>query len=115
MKKSARILAVVMAMLMVTLVFASCGNTLSGTYKADLSLAGSLTLEFKGKNVTATYDPPIGENTVMEATYEIEDDKITFETAEGDKGEWLGKLLGTQDFSKTDDGIKIGIFSFVKQ
>ena len=40
MKKSIRILAVVMALLMVTLVFASCGKTIKGTYKADIGLGG---------------------------------------------------------------------------
>ena len=34
MKKSVRILAVVMALLMVTFVFASCGKTLKGTSSA---------------------------------------------------------------------------------
>ncbi len=115
MKKSVRIIAVAMALLMVALVFTACGTTISGKYGANIVI-GDLILEFKGKNVTVTFDPLMGENSSIEGTYKIEDDKITFDF--GDKEEdsdWLGKLLGTQDFEKTDDGIKIGLVEYKKK
>ncbi len=117
MKKSVRILAVVMALLAVTLVFASCGSTLSGTYTKKGLLANT-TLEFSGKNVTISY----GEVEV-EATYEIEDDKITITIPESDDDsiletaikEVINGLAGTQSFEKTDKGIKIGGIEYEKK
>ena len=53
MKKSVRILAVALALLMVTLVFASCGKTLKGTYSAEIVGTG-VEMTFEGKNVTIT-------------------------------------------------------------
>ncbi len=117
MKKTVRILAVAMALLMVTLVFASCGNTLSGTYTKQ-GLIANTTLEFSGKNVTIE----IGSMEVK-GTYKIEDDKITIELPDNEddtkleaaiKG-LLNELVGTQSFEKTDDGIKIGGVEYKKK
>ncbi len=116
MKKTARILAVVLAMVMVTFVFASCGTTLSGTYSNNI-VVGDLSLAFSGKNVTVTFDPLIGENVEIKGTYKIEDEKITFDFADDDDddADWLGSLLGTQSFEKTDAGIKIGGVEYKKK
>ena len=123
MKKSIRILAVVMALLMVTLVFASCGKTIKGTYSAEvdvLVLKYTATYEFSGKNVTVTkvVNPLIGESktSTIEGKYEIivnDDDtmdiKFTFETED----EHI--TSGTFDFEEGEDYIKIGIVKYNKK
>ena len=120
MKKSVRILAVVMALLMVTFVFASCGKTLKGKYSADFLGTGT-TLEFSGKNVRlAVTVTLLGEIAAVEGTYTIEDDKITFdfvdeEQVENDKAkDVLSKFTGTVDFEEGDDYIKIGGIKYEK-
>ena len=120
MKKSIRILAVVMALLMVTLVFAACGKTLKGKYSADFLGTGT-TLEFSGKNVRLTVTVTLlGEIAAVEGTYTIEDDKITFdfvdeEQVENDKAkDVLSKFTGTVDFEEGDDYIKIGGVKYEK-
>ena len=78
MKKSIRILAVVLALMMVTVVFASCAKTIKGTYSAEVDvvvLKYTATYEFSGKNVTVTkvVNPLLGESKTytIEGTYEI--------------------------------------------
>jgi hypothetical protein len=77
MKKSIRILAVVMALLMVTLVFASCGKTIKGTYEAEVDvviLKYAAPYEFSGSKVTVTKVTKtlLGSDTVtLEGTYKI--------------------------------------------
>ena len=111
MKKSVRILAVVMALLMVTLVFASCSKTLKGKYSSELMGTGS-TLEFSGKNVTITYKFMGAELASVEGTYEIKDDKITIDI-ESDN-EFIAAMDGTFDFAEDGDTIKIGITTYKK-
>lgn len=101
MKKFARILAVVMAVLMVSLCFVACGNKLSGTYVG----------EEEGLEVSYTFK---GDEVTMEAlgieikgTYEIDGDKITIKT----------ELLGMENSEELDfkkgfgyieiDGVKL--------
>ena len=111
MKKSVRILAVVMVLLMVTLVFASCGKTLKGKYASEFMGTGS-TLEFSGKNITITYKLAGAELASVEGTYEIKDDKITIDI-ESDN-EFIAAMDGTFDFAEEDDIIKIGITPYKK-
>ena len=57
MKKTIRVMALVLALTAVLFVFASCGKTLSGTYSAEFDIAVlkyTATYEFKGSKVTAT-------------------------------------------------------------
>ena len=121
MKKSIRILAVVMALLMVTLVFASCGKTLKGTYKAEIggSLAGyTATYTFSGKKVEISKTATLlgqSKTTTLEGTYEIaeKDDgsmeiTISLETSDDDI------KSGTYTFEEGDNYIKIGLVKYDK-
>ena len=100
MKKSVRVLAVAMALLMVMVVLASCGTKLSGTYKGTLT-----TLTFDGDKVTASDLTGI---VKIEGTYKIDGDKITLTfDSDNDKVEAYD---GTFDFEEGEDYIKIGTF-----
>ena len=107
MKKSVRILAVALALLMVTHVFASCGKTLKGTYSAEIVGTG-VEMTFEGKNVTITLKAlgmEVGSST---GTYKIGDNKITLTfDRDNDKVEAYD---GTFDFEEGEDYIKIGTF-----
>lgn len=108
MKKSVRILSVVMAALMLCLCLASCGKKLSGEYYwGDKEITKSYaTYEFKGnKVIVTTY--ALGKKvdaTSFEGTYKIKGDEITI-TAEVNGEE----KSDTSTFEKLDNGnIKIG-------
>ena len=106
MKKSIRILAVVLALMMVTVVFASCAKTIKGTYSAEVDvvvLKYTATYEFSGKNVTVTkvVNPLLGEAK----TYTIEG---TYEIIENDDDTMDIKF----EFKTEDDHIKSGTFDF---
>ncbi|MBR6781868.1 MAG: hypothetical protein IKM33_01555 [Clostridia bacterium] len=123
MKKTVRILSVVLALLMATLMLASCGKTIKGTYSAEvdvLVLKYTATYEFSGKNVTVTkvVNPLIGDaqTYTIEGTYEIienDDDtldiKFEFKTADDHI------KSGTFDFEQGEDYIKIGVVKYNKK
>ena len=123
MKKSIRIMAVVMALLMVTLVFASCGKTIKGTYEAEVDvviLKYTATYEFSGKNVTVTkvVNPLLGESKTytIEGTYEIiENDDDTMDIKFEFKTDDDHIKSGTFDFEQGEDYIKIGIVKYNKK
>ena len=123
MKKSIRIMAVVMALLMVTLVFASCGKTIKGTYSAEVDVVAlkyTATYEFSGKNVTVTkvVNPLIGDakTYTIEGTYEIiENDDDTMDIKFEFKTEDDHIKSGTFDFEQGEDYIKIGIVKYNKK
>ena len=117
MKKSIRILAVVLVAVMLCMTLASCGKKLSGTYELDLSVAGTGVVniyEFSGKKVNITIEVKfagaVTETVSFEGTYSIEDDKITIDIE--DDGEY--DLSGTFDFAETEDGIKIALVEYKK-
>ncbi len=117
MKTSVRLVAVTMALLMVTLVLASCAGSLYGTYTRQ-GLIANTTLKFSGSNVTIT----VGD-AVYKGTYEINEDEITIALNEDEDDtllesiakEIIQELLGTQSFEKTEDGIKIGGVEYKKK
>ena len=127
MKKSIRILALVMVIAMGMMALASCdlfGKTVKGTYEAEYDgLFGSkytTTYEFSGKNVTITQKSTgiTGEvdTDTFEATYEIKefDDgsmEITFDV-DGGNDEIKD---GTYTFEETEDYIVIGKTKYYKK
>ncbi len=123
MKKSIRILAVVLALMMVTFVFASCGKTIKGTYSAEVDIVitkYTATYEFSGKNVTVTkvLNPLLGDTKTytIEGTYEIiENDDDTMDIKFEFKTEDEHIKSGTFDFEQGDDYIKIGIVKYNKK
>jgi len=122
MKKSIRILAVVLALMMVTVVFASCAKTIKGAYSAEVDvvvLKYTATYEFSGKNVTVTkvVNPLLGESKTytIEGTYEIiENDDDTMDIKFEFKTEDDHIKSGTFDFEQGEDYIKIGIVTYQK-
>ena len=90
---------------------ASCGKTLTGTYKANV-LGSDVTYEFKfGGKVILTVDPLIGNTSTYEGKYTVNNDtqEITFVFEDEDAMELYG---GTKDFLPVTEGdakyVKIG-------
>ena len=90
MKTMTRVVAVALVAVVMCMMLASCGNTLSGSYSATYESEGFLglgkgtyttTYEFKGNKVVRTDDVTVGgktTTTVTNGTYEIKDDQIIF-------------------------------------
>ena len=114
MKKSVRILSVVMAALMLCLCFASCGKKITGSYYVgDKEITKTYSsYEFKGNKVSVT-NYVVGQKVdaaSYEGTYKIKGDEITI-TYEAD-GE---KKSDTTTFEKLDNGnVKIGLLELKK-
>lgn len=118
MKRTLKIVAVMMVAIMLCLSLASCGTRLSGKYVNDATAAGTgvvTTYDFSGSKVEITVETKfLGSVTgtvTLNGKYSIDDDKITFEFEDEDNAEYSG----TKDFEKTDDGIKIGIVEYKKK
>lgn len=80
MKKAISSVLVCVLLVCTLLTLVSCGKMFSGKYEADLMIA-EVTYEFQfGGKVIKTTDPIMGDDTVEEGKYEINDDetKITF-------------------------------------
>ena len=113
MKKSIKVLALVMTAVILCLTLASCGKTLSGTYSMEVLGTGT-ELEFKGNKVTITGKVAgVEVGDPAEGKYSIKDDKITFEFESDDKE--VKEYNGTFDFEEGDDYIKIGAFGVFKK
>lgn len=129
MKTMTRVVAVALVAVVMCMMLASCGNTLSGSYSATYESEGifglgkgtyTTTYEFKGNKVVRTDDVTMGGSTtttVTNGTYEIKDDQIIFtwdknvETNEnGDSVVSTNKY----EFSKGDDFIYIGDRKYTK-
>jgi hypothetical protein len=123
MKKSIRILAVVLVAVMLCMTLASCGKKLSGSYKGEINaLVASyeVVYDFSGSKVTVTrqVESILGDSDpiVIEGTYEITEDddgelKITFEYEKNDDEVVKG---GTYNFEEGDDYIKIAGIKYEK-
>lgn len=122
MKKSVKILAVVMAVMMLCLACTSCAKKISGKYKGEVNIvlaSYEVVYEFKGSNVTVTHQAKsiLGNADPVEitGTYEIKeaadgDLEIAFEFEKDDevvKG-------GTYDFEEGEGYIKIGAFKYTE-
>ncbi len=113
MKKIISLLLVCVLLVGCVFTLASCG-ALSGEYKE--SITGNIVYKFSGNSFTMTIDNIIGDDTVVEGTYEVNEDegKITFTTTNED-GE---KKTSTESFVKGTEGdveyIKIGIVKYNK-
>ena len=121
MKKSVRILSVVMVALMICLTLASCGKTLSGKYSADILGTGT-TMTFDGKDVKIAITVTlIGEVASVDATYKIKDDKISFDIADEEEvtNELAKKVIATLEepvpFEEGEDYIKINGVKYEKK
>ena len=113
MKKTVRVLALVMALATVLCVFAACGKTLKGKYSADFLGTGT-TLEFDGKDVRLAITVTlIGEVAAIEGTYKIDGDEISFDFVDDDEiendkaKEVLAKFSEPVSFEEGDDYIKV--------
>ena len=119
-KTMTRIVAVALVAVMLCLGLASCGKTLSGTYSAE-ELGTGITLKFDGKDVKFTIKVLGSEVASFDATYEIKDDKITFDVADEEEisndfaKEIIEELEEPVDFEEGDDYIKIDGDKFTKQ
>ena len=122
MKKTVRILALVMALATVLCVFAACGTTLSGTYsnvEEVLGIESGARIEFSGKKFEMTLIV-LGQEATLEGTYKIKDDKITFTFDEDEiENDWVKEavedMTDSVDFKKGDDYIKIGGVKYEKE
>jgi len=118
MKKTLSLLLVCVLLVGCIFSLASCGKTLSGTYKADVVVGGT-SYTFSGSKVTLTAEV-LGFEKSFEGTYEIAENdagklQITFTFGEDADSKYSGSF----DFAEGKEGeteyIKIGIVKYVKQ
>lgn len=77
MKKTVKIVALALVLVMALACLISCGKTIKGEYEASV-LGTGFNLKFDGKNVAITVKAFGLSSDPINATYKIEDDKITF-------------------------------------
>jgi hypothetical protein len=107
-KTMTKLAAFVLAMLMMTCIFASCAKTLSGSYEAELSLLGqgvNVTYTFSGSKVTVT-----SKVTIL-GTVNTEEIKGTYEIAENADG----SLEITFDFEEETATLRDGTYTFSEE
>ena len=115
MKKSIKIVAVAMVVLMLCLSLFACGakKTLNGEYEM-----GGVTYKFSSdETVKISYTTFLsGQIYSIEGEYKIDEDEITFtfEDVEEDKEDDAEQLEGTFTFEEGEDYIKIGNFQYDK-
>ena len=107
MKKTTKILALVLVVAMLGCMLVACGKTLKGTYSMEAFGTGAA-MTFSGSKVTISVKLLGTELSAVDGTYKIEDNKITlsFDSEEDD----VKKYNGTFDFEEGEDYIKIGAF-----
>ena len=119
MKKSIRILAVVLVAVMLCMTLASCGKKLSGTYEPNTgsilggigdALNSGVEYTFSGSKVTIEVSV-LGSVETFEGKYSIDDDKITFEFDDED----AEKYNETVTFEELENGnIKLAGIEYKK-
>ena len=77
MKMTVKIVALALVLVMALACLISCGKTIKGEYEASV-LGTGVNLKFDGKNVAITVKVLGLSSDPINATYKIEDDKITF-------------------------------------
>ena len=115
MKVLTKVLAIVLAATMLCFVFASCADTVSGTYAGELDLGvakAAVEYKFSGSKVTITYTAKIlGVETskTLEGTYKIEtkDEKKTMTITLDTKDDNAAKFSGSHSYEKGDGFIKL--------
>lgn len=119
MKKTVRIIAVVMVVLMLCLALASCAKTLSGKYTANY-LGTGIAMTFDGSDVEIAFTAAGINLASVDATYTIEDDKIAFDFADEDKVTnavvkgFLATLESPVPFAEGDGYIEVGGVKYVE-
>lgn len=110
MKKTVSAILVCILLVSSMFVLVSCGKSLSGEYKDVLT--GNVSYEFGafGK-VTKTVDNIIGDDTVTEGKYEINDDGNKITLTFGDETDTYDFVSGEENGQKY---IKIGVFKYEK-
>jgi|GEM_PF-867432 len=126
MKKTVKIIALTMVLVMAVVLLASCSKTLSGTYSGEIGFGSTIgakaTYKFSGGNVTLTVSGSLlgtTASTEYKGTYTIEQKDDGTETITFNFDGEDTNYNGTFDFSegKTDDGkptIKIGLITYTK-
>ena len=121
MKNIAKVLALVLVLSLVTVVFASCGKTLSGSYKGELDIAiasAEVVYKFSGSKVkvTSTYEVMGFEKTfTYDGKYEIIEEEGTQKIAFTFEDEDAEKYGGTIPFEEGDGYIKLAGVKYTKQ
>ena len=109
MKKTTKILALVLVVAMLGCMLMACGKTLKGTYAAE-ALTVRTAYVFDGKKVSVEAGALGFSKVVAEGTYKIEDGKITFTF--GEEGD---KYAGSFDFEEGENSIKIAGVTYTKE
>ncbi len=114
MKTAVKLLSVVLILTMLIPLLTACGNTLDGTYKADVFGSG-MSYTFSGNKVTLNVTVLGAVIATVDGTYEIEDGKITLTFSGEDES--AEEYSGTFEFSADEDGdsITIGIVEYEKE
>lgn len=112
MRRLAKILCVLLTLVCIGSLFAGCGKTLSGTYKAEVMGSGA-SYTFQGNKVEIKVLVLGTVVTTLNGSYEIGDGTITFTFGDAD-ADTAKTYSGTFDFSKTENTIKIGVIEYTR-
>ena len=119
MKKTVRVFSVIIVVCVFCALLASCGNTISGKYTSDYSGTGII-LTFGGSDVEIAITVSGVEVDNVDASYVIEDNKISFEFDDEDVANtelaktFLKTISKPVSFSEGDGFIMINGTKFVK-
>lgn len=124
MKVLTKVLTVVLAVTLLCFVFASCAETLSGTYTGEVNFGigkASAEYKFSGSKVTITYEGGLfgfSGSHELEGTYEInekEDGSKTMTITISTDDSNASKFSGTHSYEKGDGYIKLDGIQYNKK